>query len=273
MVLEIDAIYFLVFVELFVLVSALLLFYFMRTIKLKKLVAAASAIQPEYDSEQIEVLTETQPAEPEAVLTEAKEEPEPEPAPVIAEQEPLPEQVKEDVEDVETDELPSDASRLRELLVYQKDIIVDLMGYKEILEGANKKLRSIMDLGGDIQEGVMMLLGSLPPSDEQTSTFKKFEQNEKDMDAVVKTIDKQNQALAEKFSDWDEKFKNLLNGELAVPAENKEMPAKISALEADIESKDNEIARLKQQYEGLEAEYLLLYRQHHGSDKPEQPDI
>ncbi|MBN2654789.1 MAG: hypothetical protein JXR79_06710 [Nitrospirae bacterium] len=254
MVLEIDAIYFLAFIELFVLVFALMLFFFIRAKKFKKL--ASGMLLPEPAPAIVEEVVQPEP-EP---LPEP--EPVPEPVPVIAE--PAPDAAEE---------LPSDVARLRELLLYQKDVIVELMGYKEILEGANKRLRSLMDLGGDIQEGVMMLLGALPPSDEQTSTFKKFEQSEMDLNSVIKTVDKQNEALSAKFSEWDEKFKNLMSGELAMPAETTDVSGRIAELEADVVAKDKEISKLKQQYEGLETEYLHLYRQHHGSDKPKQPDI
>lgn len=280
MVFEIDAIYFLVFIELFVLVLTLFLFFFVRARKYSRLYKSGLA-QEASASEIVEPASASEPAsepEPEPIPEPVVEpEPEPIPEPVV---EPKPEPIPEPVVEPEPEpapvsehnELPADVVRLRDLVIYQKDMIVELMGYKEILEGANKRLRGIMEIGGDIQEGVMMLLGALPPSDEQTSTFKKFEQSEKDMDSVVKTIDKENTVLSDKFDEWNEKFKNIMTGELAMPLLGN-TSEKVAELEAEIVEKDREMENFKKQYEGLETEYLHLYRQHHGSDKPQQPDI
>ncbi|MCE5313134.1 MAG: hypothetical protein LLF86_08300 [Nitrospiraceae bacterium] len=266
MVFEMDAIYFLVFIECFVVVFALFLFFFMRARKYKKL---CSSVQP-VEQQPVAVPSEEIVVEPEAPASEPEPASVPEPEP-IAVQEPVAAPEPEPVS--EQDELPKDVTRLRELVMYQKGMIVELMGYKEILDGANKKLGSIRDTGGDIQEGVMMLLGALPPSEEQTSTFKKFEQSDKDMDVVLKILEKENAAISSRFEEWDEKFKNLMSGELATPISNDESSSRLAAAEAEIVKKDKEIADMKMQYEGLEAEYLQLYRQHHGSDKPQQPDI
>ncbi|TAN42300.1 MAG: hypothetical protein EPN22_12760 [Nitrospirae bacterium] len=167
------------------------------------------------------------------------------------------------------------ASTLHKVVKFQKQKIVDLMGYKDLFESAQKKLKSILKTYEDVQERFSTLTAWLPDNEELKAATEQVIGNNSELSGFVTTIEKSSSALAEQFGSWDEQLNGLMQqggveGEVdeavysGILKEKEDLVAKIKEFEELLKEKADKVAKVEAQYEDLENEYMTLYRQQQG---------
>ncbi|MBI3592079.1 MAG: hypothetical protein HY099_01085 [Nitrospirae bacterium] len=257
---KIDALYFLLLIEssLLLLVAAVYLFFRSRKHKglyqktLKQLADAQGDIKEKPFEEQ--PLTEESPVqEPEAVA------------------------VTEPVESEVLEEVPAtdNVKTLKRMVNFQKKTILDLMCYKDIFESAQKRIAAIQQSNNDLQEKFVNLTESGADKEGLAAPLEALEKNNNELQKFIGILERENMTISEKFRVWEEEFKKISEyvgdeaegsgidearyNELA--KEKEELFIKAKEIEEKLQEKGSQLDAMHRQYEDLEKEYMILYRQ------------
>ncbi|MBF0329205.1 MAG: hypothetical protein HQL10_08600 [Nitrospirae bacterium] len=330
MTIEIDALYFMLVVEAFLIILVAMTLLARKHAKYKalyeKIVSGQEVAVSEYSAPILEKpvsvpepeKTEAQPVaepepEPEPIAVsepEPEPQPQPEPEPDAISVEPEAEEPKKDedldwgdafaeqaatktadtinIDDIMSQEPASEeqpevnegsdekqepTAGLHKVVKFQKEKIIDLMGYKDLFESAQKKLKSILKNYEDVQERFTTLATWLPDNEELKAATEQVIGNNSDLSGFVNTIEKSTAVLAEKFGSYDEQLNELMQQSDAgveevdegvykdILKEKEELLAKVKEFEDMLKEKASKVAEVEAQYEDLENEYMTLYRQ------------
>lgn len=175
--------------------------------------------------------------------------------------------------------------RLRRMVILQKNTILELMCYKDIFESAQKKLAALQQANGELQEkirgmaeaGVVENVGIAEP-------LSAFEHNSHELEKFIGMLDRENAMLAEKFRTWEEEFRRIAadvggdSGSAGIDEgkyselvqEKEDLVKQLSGYEERLKEQTKQLADIQQQYEDLEKEYMILYRQQQQQQQQQQ---
>ena len=177
------------------------------------------------------------------------------------------------------DSLLGRIGKLQRIVDFQKDKILDFMCYKDIFEGAEKKLTSIQQSNQDLQEKLKNLADSPENTEGLNDAINIFEKNNRDLEAFIKILEKENSSLSTKFSKlegelkklWEEaehtegmdegKYNELLK-------EKDDLISKLKEFEGKLQEKSSQFEDMQKQYEDIEKEYMILYKQQQEQKEP-----
>jgi nitrogen fixation-related uncharacterized protein len=165
--------------------------------------------------------------------------------------------------------------RLQRMVNFQKSTIVELMCYKDVFEGARKRLTSLQQSNNQLQEKVRALMEGGVDNEVLAEAAAALEANNHEMEKFIAILDKENVTLSEKFQIWEEEFQRIAEDvekspESAVPddvkyteilREKETMVTKVKEFEEKLDEKGKLLSSMQAQYEDLEKEYMILYRQ------------
>lgn len=167
-------------------------------------------------------------------------------------------------------------NKLQRIINFQKGKIIDLMCYKDILEGAHRKLNAVQDGYQGLKDRFVKLLGESAESKGLAGAMETFENNNNELSSYLEILRKENESLAEKFRMWEDELKQIWEeaeksevidegrydeklGEIM--HEKGELTAKLKEFEDKLQEKTKLFEDMQKQYEDLEKEYMILYRQ------------
>ncbi|MFO0752844.1 MAG: hypothetical protein U0411_05915 [Thermodesulfovibrionales bacterium] len=180
-----------------------------------------------------------------------------------------------------------DIGTLQRVVAYQKGRILDLMCYKDLFESAQKKLSSIRQKYQELQEKIDGLIAS-PEEDREAFAVLAgvLQDNNQELAAYIGVLSGENASLSEKFGRWEEELNRLweeaeaLSGADAdagtgagtagsfdegkyeeVLREKEELVDKVRDFEKKLEEKNGLLEEVQKQYEDIEKEYMVLYNQ------------
>lgn len=167
-------------------------------------------------------------------------------------------------------------NKLQRIINFQKSKIIDLMCYKDILEGAQRKLNAVHDGYQGLKGRFVKLLGESAESKGLAEAMETFENNNNELSSYMGILGKENEALAEKFRMWEDELKQIweeaeksevidegrYDEKLGkIMHEKEELTAKLKEFEDRLQEKTKVFEDMQKQYEDLEKEYMILYRQ------------
>ncbi|MCX8070410.1 MAG: hypothetical protein N2738_07900 [Thermodesulfovibrionales bacterium] len=167
--------------------------------------------------------------------------------------------------------------KLKKVVDFQKEKIINLMCYKDILESAQKKLINIHTDYKDLEQRFTAIQNDIGENKEYELALEMFGENTKELREFIDALQSENDALLEKFNSWEGQLKDMWaesediaqqSGGAdveALMAEKQEMMEKIKEFEEKIKEKTKQLEDAQAQYEDLENEYMTLYRQQQAS--------
>ena len=172
--------------------------------------------------------------------------------------------------------------KLLGIIDFQKHKIAELMQVKDVIENARTRIGALPSRSRDLNDKLKAAAESHGLADEIGSALSSLEDDAGELLSYVMVLEKEEGRLAEKFIQWEEELKRLLEGEEYVPAAVLVEPAvsservveletKLSELEDQLMSKDRKIKAIEQQYEDIEKEYMILY--HAAQKQQKQPNV
>jgi hypothetical protein len=199
----------------------------------------------------------------------------PEEQPVAAEMFEVPQPPAAVDETADESSLVGKINKLQRIINFQKGKIIDLMCYKDILEGAQKRLSSVQDSYHNLKDRFVKLFGEFPENKGLAEAVETFENNNNELSSYMEILGKENEALAEKFRLWEDELKQVWEeaeksevidegrydeklGEIM--HEKEELATKLKEFEDKLQEKTKRFEDMQKQYEDLEKEYLILYR-------------
>ncbi|GER94192.1 hypothetical protein A45J_1952 [hot springs metagenome] len=197
----------------------------------------------------------------------------PEEKPAVSEAFEMPQSVDETVDE---GSLIGKINKLQKIVNFQKDKIVDLMCYKDILEGAQRKLSSVQSGYQELRDRFIKLFGDPPENKSVADAMEVFENNNKELSSYIEILAKENETLAEKFARWENELKQIWEtvekseivdeGQYSerleeLMREKEELVARLKEFEDKLQEKTKVFDEMQKQYEDLEKEYMILYRQ------------
>jgi chromosome segregation ATPase len=179
---------------------------------------------------------------------------------------------------VDEDTLKGKVRKMQRIIDSQKGKILDLMCYKDIFEGAQKKLLSLSKSFQELQGRFVKLLEQSPDNDAISESLKFLEVSNKELESYIDILNRENDNLLRKFESWEEELKKITEEaehreyieegmQDRIAQEKEEMLAKIKEFEDKLKEKDNQLSNLQKQYEDIEKEYMTLYRQQQQQQK------
>lgn len=167
-------------------------------------------------------------------------------------------------------------NQLKKVVDFQKEKIINLMCYKNILESAQKKLMSIHDDYTDLEQRFIAIQSEMAENKEYELALNMFGDNTKELQDFIDTLQKENEQLLEKFNSWEGQLKDIWNESDSIESETvdiatlmtekEEMMEKIKEFEEKIKEKTKQLQEAQTQYENLENEYMILYRKQQASE-------
>lgn len=167
--------------------------------------------------------------------------------------------------------------RLQRMVDFQKSTILDLMCYKDLFESAQQRLAALQQSSADLQRTIRNLIDT---GGADAGTFSEplavLERNNNDLDHYIGTLTSESEALSEKFRVWEDEFRSIsedlgdggssgsgLDEERCtlLLREKEELAARTLEVEGQLQEKSTMLGDLQRQYEDLEKEYMILYRQ------------
>ncbi|MFQ3574262.1 MAG: hypothetical protein SNJ53_06485 [Thermodesulfovibrionales bacterium] len=167
-------------------------------------------------------------------------------------------------------------SKLKKIIEFQKQKIVDLMCYKDILESAEKRLSNIHINYQDLSQKFSSISEVIEENKEFELTLEMFGENTNELKDFISILKRENETLLEKFNSWQEHLKSAWkeSDEIDVSGmggdiekflkEKNELIEKLKDFEQKLNQKTKQLQEAQSQYEDLEKEYMTLYRQQHG---------
>ncbi|MGD0282191.1 MAG: hypothetical protein ABSB95_07505 [Dissulfurispiraceae bacterium] len=278
---KIDPLYFLLLAEFALIFFVLTLYLFFSNRKLKdmyqKTLRKLNDLKSERSTEAFDSLPPGR-----AAITEAVSEDLMEP--------PLPHEVStEPLEDRQPDAGEGGPPQgkvelLQRMVNFQKSTIVELMCYKDVFEGARKRLASLQEGNNELQEKIRALIEGGIGNEGLAEAAAALEVNNSELEKFMAILDKENVTISEKFQIWEEEFKQVAeevekSPDAAVPddakyteilKEKETMVTKVKEFEEKLDEKSKLLSSMQAQYEDLEKEYMILYRQQQQQAQQEQ---
>ncbi len=272
---SIDPLYFLLLIELTLLLFVLTVYLFSRNRKHKDLYQKTLRKLNDLKSER-SMETFDRPASIESALPETL------PETLIEQaQQPLQDSgLSEFMEALNPDDkeggaMPSRLSRLQRMVNSQKSTILELMCYKDVFEGARKRLTLLQHANNELQDKIRDLIKGGAEGAGFAESLAALEENNLELEKYITIIDRQDERLTEKFQVWEEEFKRISEDmetssdaaamddvKYAEILQEKEMlTARSKEFQEKLEEKDRNLEAMQAQYEDLEKEYMILYRQ------------
>ena len=278
MTITIDALYLLLLGEVSLVLLITAMYLFARNRKHKRLYQKAlkelSDMRSSMEGQDI------QKAGPQPVqeVQEVKEVPlkMPEEQPVAAEMFEVPQPPAAVDETADESSLIGKINKLQRIINFQKGKIIDLMCYKDILEGAQRKLNVVQDGYQGLKDRFVKLLGESAENKVLAEALEAFENNNNELSSYIEILGKENESLAEKFRLWEDELKQvweeaeksevidegLYDEKLGeIMHEKEELTTRLKELEDKLQEKTKAFEDMQKQYEDLEKEYMILYRQ------------
>jgi hypothetical protein len=283
---KIDTLYLLLLIELTFILFVLTVFLFSRNRKHKDLYGKTLKKLNDLESEKV-LETFDRPASIEAALPESNLENLPE-SMIEQEQQPLqdpgPAEFLESrqPEGMEGGAMPDQVIRLQRMVNSQKRTIVDLMCYKDTFVGVRKRLASLQQNDNELEDKIRDLIKGGAEVSGYTEAMTALEENNRELEKFISLIDREDERLTEKFQVWEEEFKRIsedletssgaapvYDAKYAEILQEKEMlAAKSMEFQEKLEEKGKNLEAMQAQYEDLEKEYMILYRQQQAQQQP-----
>jgi chromosome segregation ATPase len=179
---------------------------------------------------------------------------------------------------VDEDTLKGKIRKMQRIIDSQKGKMLDLMCYKDIFEGAQKKLLSLSKSFQELQGRFVKLLEQSPDNNAISESLKLLEVSNKELESYIDILNRENDNLSRKFESWEEELKKITEEaehreyieegmQDRIAQEKEEMLAKIKEFDDKLKEKDNQLSNLQKQYEDIEKEYMTLYRQQQQQQK------
>ena len=279
---KIDTLYLLLGIELTFILFVLTVFLFSRNRKHKDLYQKTLRKLNDLKSEKsIETFDRPAPIEPDLPETLLESQPES----MIEQEQPLQDSgPAEFLESLQPDDMESGAEggampgqlgRLQRMVNSQKSTIVELMCYKDTFGGVRKRLAVLQQNDNELEDKIKDLIKGGAEGAEYAEAVAVLEENNRELEKFIALIDREDERLTEKFQAWEEEFKRVSedletsSGETAMDdakyaeiIQEKEMlTAKSKEFQEKLEEKDKNLEAMQTQYEDLEKEYMILYRQ------------
>ncbi len=275
MTITIDALYLLLLGEVSLILLITAIYFFVRNGKHKRLYQ--KALKELSDMRSSMERQDIREAVPQPVQ-EVKEVPlkMPEEQPTAAEMFEVPQSSAAVDETADESSLVGKINKLQRIINFQKGKIIDLMCYKDILEGAHRKLNIIREEYQGLKDRFVKLLGESAENKGLAETMETFENNNNELSSYIEILAKENETLAEKFRLWEGELKQIWEeaeksevidegrydeklGEIM--HEKEELTARLKEFEDKLQEKTKVFEDMQKQYEDLEKEYMILYRQ------------
>ena len=189
-------------------------------------------------------------------------------------------------------DLPANVRRLQRMVVFQKNTILELMCYKEIFEGTQRRLDALRTTNSGLQEKLMALNDGNVEVLGLSEPLNTLESTNHDVEKFINVLGKENSMLSEKFTAWEEEFRRIaedLEGGDEAPAagagtgggldearytellqEKEDLERKIGGYEERLKEQTKQLDEIQKQYEDLEKEYMILYRQQQQQQQQQQ---
>src|SRR5208283_117539 len=211
---KIDPLYFLLLIELALILFVLVVYLFFRNRKHKDLYQKTLRKLNDLKSE-ISVETLDRPASSESAFAETLSEPQPETLPenlMEEEQQPLQDSgVPEFLDagqpgDKEGGAMPGQVRRLQRMVNSQKSTILELMCYKDVFEGARKRLALLQQDNSELQDKIKDFIEGGAEGTGFGEALAALEESNRDLDKYITVLDREDERLTEKFQAWEEEF-------------------------------------------------------------------
>ncbi|HCL80678.1 MAG: hypothetical protein A2077_00835 [Nitrospirae bacterium GWC2_46_6] len=266
MIIAIDALYFLLLVEFALIMLPLTIYFFLKNRKhsmlyrktLKELVDVKNTAEGQTGGETAQVSERVEARQPEEAAEAAGE-----------------------------GSLAVKVNKMHRIIDFQKGKILDLMCYKDIFDGAQKKLSSIQDGYNSLKSRLVTMFGESPENKGVTEMMETFDGNNKDLESYIEILSKENENLSEKFRAWEDELKKIWEeaediegvsagmdeskyGELM--QEREKLRQTLAEFEAKLQEKGKMFDDMQKQYEDMEKEYMILYKQQQEQQQQQQPE-
>ena len=183
-----------------------------------------------------------------------------------------------------SEESGSDSGRIEKLLgiiEFQKSKIAELMLVKDIFENARVRLGALQARNRLMQDKLKSIAQSHGIGDELKEPVAAFEDDTGELVSYILVFEKEENRLAEKFVQWEEKLNRLMADAKYDPAvDSSDAVSKISEVEEKLReaqdqlmSKERRMQALEKQYEDMEKEYMILYHAQQKQQQNTSPDI
>ena len=276
---KIDSLYFLLLIELTFMLLVLTIYFFSRNRKHKDLyqrtLRKLNDLESEKSTETFDRPASIEPDLPETLLENLPE------SMIEQEQQPIqdsgPAEFSEALQpdDKEGGAMPDQLGRLQRMVNSQKSTIVDLMCYKDTFGGVRKRLALLQQNDNELEEKIRDLIKGGAEGAGYAETVAALEENNRELEKFIALIDREDERLTEKFQVWEEEFKRIsedLETGSATAAmddakyaeilqEKETLTARSKEFQEKLEEKDRNLEAMQAQYEDLEKEYMVLYRQ------------
>jgi len=276
---KIDPFYVLLLAEMSLIFFVLFLFFFSRNSKHKELYQKTLRMLNDLQSRESAQVPEGGPSE---------EAGSPADRPESHFEQPLADSVlTESFEDEE--ESPNKLKRLQRMVNFQKKAILELMCYKDIFETARGRLDTLRESNYELQEKVRGLFEGGMEGVGTGEAMTAMENNNHELEKFIAILDRENASLSGKFHIWEERFERIAVDAIEEPVtgvaddakceekrqEKEELLAKVKEVEERLGEKDKNLEAMQIQYEDLEKEYMILYRQQQAQEQQQQqqPEI
>ena len=287
---KIDPLYFLLLIELTIILFVFTVYFFSRNRKHKDLYQKTLRMLNDLKSEK-SIETFDRPASIESAFTENLPENLPENL-IEQERQPLQDSGPAEFlearqpEDTEGGAMSDQLRRLQRMVNSQKSTILELMCYKDVFEGARKRLALLKQENHELQDKIKDLIKSGAEAAEFAETLATLEENNRELEKFITVINREDERLTEKFKVWEEEFK-LISEDLEASCDaeavddvkyaeilrEKEMlTARSKEFQEKLDEKDKNLEAMQAQYEDLEKEYMVLYRQQQAQAASESID-
>ncbi len=271
---KIDPFYVLLLAELSLIFFLLTLFFFSR-----------NSMHKELYRKTLRMLNDLQSKEGAQVPVSAPSEEAPPPAdqPESHFEQPIVDSVlTESFEDGE--ESPNKLKRLQKMVNFQKKAILELMCYKDIFETARRRLDTLRESNYELQEKVRGLFEGGMEAVGTGEAMTAMENNNHEMEKFIAILDRENATLSGKFHIWEERFERIAVDAIEEPVtgaggdakyeeirrEKEELLAKVKEAGEILAEKEKNLEAMQLQYEDLEKEYMILYRQQQQQEQQQQ---
>jgi chromosome segregation ATPase len=152
-------------------------------------------------------------------------------------------------------------NKLLKVINFQKSKIAELMQIKDTLESSRKKLGDLPVRSRLQHDRLKALSESQGLTDEAGKPLAALEEDMGELVSYVLLLEKEEIRLVGKYKEWEEDLKTLMEGEDLAMTEIGGLEARLKEAEEQLKVREQELADVKTQMEGLDKEYMTLYHQ------------
>ncbi|HMK42683.1 MAG TPA: hypothetical protein VK445_00950 [Dissulfurispiraceae bacterium] len=260
----IDPLFFLFLCEGAIVVFGLAVFFFVRSRKYRRLFEESersrSALPP---------LPQEQPQ-----LPVAEKSPAPEPPAAVPEVQAIEEPV---VAEQEQEAVPQNIRKLLEIIEHQKQKIVELLCLRDMLDDAYRQLDMLRQKNEELETRIVSLVESSADSQAFGEVAAAVQSSNADLGKYLTILQGSSVSLGAKMSEWEEQLKvlwqqareianelpqahDIASGTVS-SGEAADLMEKLRVSEESLKKSQDDFTDLSKQYEDLEKEFMVLYRQ------------